>query len=119
MEANQPMTQDALHHPVEVLQANARKLAEQQELQRQAMMFGRGYALRTAIAHKDIATKANWSCGERTARTLRAQYDDTHTSMGFEDILGRPQDDPNVQPTVRERMNRAVFGSDLVLKNSV
>eukprot|EP00672_Neobodo_designis_P020309 CAMPEP_0174836946 /NCGR_PEP_ID=MMETSP1114-20130205/6407_1 /TAXON_ID=312471 /ORGANISM="Neobodo designis, Strain CCAP 1951/1" /LENGTH=119 /DNA_ID=CAMNT_0016070977 /DNA_START=42 /DNA_END=401 /DNA_ORIENTATION=+ len=118
MEPNQPVVQDALHHPVEVMQANARKLAEQQELQRQAMMFGRGYALRTALAHKDIAEKANWSCGDRTAKVLRAQYDDAHTSIGFEDILGRPQDDPNVQPTVRERMNRAVFGSDLVLKNT-
>ena len=116
MEAAQPQLADPLHHPVEVIQANSRKVEEQQLLQRQAMLLGRGYALRTALAHKAIAETANWSVGSRVSRVMRDQYDDTHTRIDFEDVFGRPQDDPNPQPTARNRMLKAVFGSDMTVK---
>jgi hypothetical protein len=116
MEASQPATFDPLHHPVEVIEQSYLRTVEQEQLQQQATMFGRGYALRTALAHKSIAATANWTCGHRTAAVLRDQFDDRHTTLEFHDFLGRLQDNPAVQATVRERMNRAVFGSDLIMK---
>lgn len=116
MEAQTPLQKDPLHHPVEFIEKNNARQLEQQQLQREAIMFGRGFALRTALAHKSIAESANWTCGDRVARIMRDQYDDRHTSIDFADFLGRPQDDPNVQPTLRQRMNKQIFGTDFILK---
>ena len=116
MEALQSNLADPVHHPVEVIQQNSRRSAEQEQLQRQAINFGRAFALRTALAHKGIAATQNWSAGTRVAHVLRDQYDDRHAIIEFEDYLGRPQDQATMQPSARERMHKEMYGTDLVMK---
>lgn len=115
MEAGQPLIRDPLHHPIEVVQKNARRLAEQQQLQQQALTFGRGFAMRTALDRHRIAGIERRGV-MRSSNVLSDSYDDRLTQISFSDFLGLPKNNPNVQPTSRQLLNEELWGTDLVMK---